>query len=222
MERRDLSDTMLGRFLTIMFDIIVLNILWIVCSLPLFTIGASTTAMYTVLLKVARKENVSTFRDYFSAFKESFGASTICWLIGAFSFAIFVSDVVFASHQSGALKVLFYVIGVLVGALSISVLSWSFPQIAKFNNTTKNYLKNSLLLAFCAPLKTFAIFIMWIAPVALFYIINLEIFMAMGFLYVFMAASLPCYLSSKIAWTVFERVDKSLVQTDIAPVDDET
>ena len=58
-------DNPVWRFIGKLGDLILLNILWIVCSIPVFTIGASTTAVYYVTLKLARDEGDSTIRSFF-------------------------------------------------------------------------------------------------------------------------------------------------------------
>jgi len=54
----------------------VLNLLWCICSIPIFTIGASTTAVYYVTLKLVRDEEDGTFRSFFKSFKENFKQAT--------------------------------------------------------------------------------------------------------------------------------------------------
>ncbi|WP_365941413.1 YesL family protein [uncultured Clostridium sp.] len=61
-------------------DLFILNILWIFCSLPIVTIGAATTALYSINLKILNKEEESLIKTFFKAFKENFKKSTIIWL----------------------------------------------------------------------------------------------------------------------------------------------
>ena len=58
-----------------------LNILWLVCCLPVFTAGAATTALWYVCLKCARGEETSVTSMFFRAFKENFKQATVLWLI---------------------------------------------------------------------------------------------------------------------------------------------
>ena len=50
--RGDVTDSGIMRVLSKICDIVCLNVLWLVCSLPIITIGASTTALYTVMLNL--------------------------------------------------------------------------------------------------------------------------------------------------------------------------
>ena len=72
-------------------DFIILNLLWLVCSIPIITIGASTTALYTVMLKVVKNEEGYIARGFLKAFKENFKQSTLLMVV-------FVSLVILLKH----------------------------------------------------------------------------------------------------------------------------
>ena len=74
-------DNPVWRFIGKLGDLIILNVLWIVCSIPIFTIGASTTAVYYVTLKMVRDEEDSTIKSFFRSFKSNFKQATAIWLI---------------------------------------------------------------------------------------------------------------------------------------------
>lgn len=58
-----------------------LNILWVICCLPVFTVGASTTALFYVTLKIVKNEEGNITRAFLGAFKENFRQATVIWLI---------------------------------------------------------------------------------------------------------------------------------------------
>lgn len=62
-------------------DLVILNLLFVLCSLPIFTIGASTTALFGVTKKMADNREGYIVRTYFKLFKENFKQSTAMWLI---------------------------------------------------------------------------------------------------------------------------------------------
>ena len=70
-----------GRFIGKFWDVLIVNLLWFFLSIPIFTIGASTTAMYYVTLKLARDDDGYTIRSFFKSFKENFKQATIIWMI---------------------------------------------------------------------------------------------------------------------------------------------
>ena len=69
------------RFMGKLWDALVLNILWVVCCIPLVTVGAATTAVYYVALKLARDEEGYVISSFFKSFKENFRQATALWLV---------------------------------------------------------------------------------------------------------------------------------------------
>ena len=76
-----LMDNIIVRALSRVFDLILLNLLWLACSLPVITIGASTTALYSVTLKMAANEEGYILRGFLEAFRRNWKQSTVIWLI---------------------------------------------------------------------------------------------------------------------------------------------
>ena len=70
-----------NRIATFVFDMIFLNILWLLFSLPIITMGASTTALFYVIGKRHRKEDGYLFKDFWKSFKMNFKQATIIWTI---------------------------------------------------------------------------------------------------------------------------------------------
>lgn len=66
------SDSWLERFFNLVFNLVVMHFIWQVCSLPIFTIGASTTALYDTFMKRTRRDEGYIWKNYFSSFKSNF------------------------------------------------------------------------------------------------------------------------------------------------------
>ena len=62
-------------------DLVLANVLWLVCCLPILTAGASTLGLFTVVNKMAAKEDYTVRTDFFKAFKRDFKQSTALWLV---------------------------------------------------------------------------------------------------------------------------------------------
>ena len=75
------SDSMFNRFLFRIFDTLMLAVLTIVCSLPIFTIGAAVSALYDMMIKIVLDKDSSLFKSYFKSFKKNFVKGTLIWLI---------------------------------------------------------------------------------------------------------------------------------------------
>ena len=74
-------DNPIWRFIGKFCDIMILNVLWLICCIPVVTVGAATTAVYYVTLKLVRDEEGPTIRSFFKSFKENFKQATVLWLI---------------------------------------------------------------------------------------------------------------------------------------------
>ena len=157
----------------------LLNILWFICSLPVFTIGASTTALYYACLKVIRDEESHAWKLFFHSFKENFKQATQLWLIllGAGLFLGADGYILYHLRKSstGAMAVIWTLILALVIAASIIyviVLLYVFPLLASVHNTNTAMLKNAFLIGthyLFATILVFAVhFAMFFAVVAVF------------------------------------------------------
>ena len=120
--------------------------MWLVCSLPIITIGASTTALIYSCMKLHKEEGYAT-KNFFKSFKENFKQSTIIWLIYVAVGAILTADLYFWKQQSNGNKV---VLGLSLAVLILYAISLSyvFAIQAKFVNSIKNTLLYSILLPF--------------------------------------------------------------------------
>ena len=134
------------RILTHIFDFILLNILWLLTSIPVVTLGAATAALYSVLLSAAEKKEGYIVRDYWKAFRRNFKQSTIVWLFLLFLGVCLWFDLMLVYTLPGILR---QIGAVILGAVFIFYLMeciFVFPLIAKFENSTRNMLKNALLI----------------------------------------------------------------------------
>lgn len=162
-----------------------LNVLWIACSLPIITLGASTTALYAVTLKIVDNEEGNVTRQFFQAFKENFKQATAIWLvllaIGLFLGADAFILVHLRDSSTEALSVVWTIILAMVIACFVIyaiVLMYVFPLIARVENTNLNMVKNALLIGirylFCTILifaihfAMFVVIVRFFTPLALF------------------------------------------------------
>lgn len=74
-------NSVLYRILAKIGNLVILNLLFLICSLPVVTIGASSTALYTVTLKMAKDRENYIVKDFLYAFKKNFRQSTIIWVL---------------------------------------------------------------------------------------------------------------------------------------------
>lgn len=128
-------------------DLVILNFLWVLCSVPVFTAGASTAALYSVLLKMAGNEESDILHSFFQAFRRNFRQATAVFVILLAVCGVLGCDFYFCTHMQGtAGRMLFVVFGVIALFVFLAV-GYLFPVIAFFENSTKKVFRNVLLLA---------------------------------------------------------------------------
>ena len=130
-----------------------LNLLWLVCSLPVVTLGASTTALYYVMLKLARGEDVNVTSLFFQAFRRELKQATILWLILLAAGLFLAADIYILYHLRliavGAMSVMWTLLLAVVIAATVMyaiILFYAFPLLASVANTTWAMIKNSFLI----------------------------------------------------------------------------
>ncbi len=127
-------------------DMICLNVMWLICCIPIVTIGASTTALYTVMLRLVKNEEGYIFRGFFKAFKSNFKQSTIIWLIILILGIVWTIDFRVAGLLPGTAGVVLSAIFLTLGFLLLSVTIYIFPLTARYENGIKATFKNALIL----------------------------------------------------------------------------
>ncbi len=162
-----------------------LNLLWFLCSLPIFTIGASTTALYYACLKVVRDEESHVAALFFRSFKENFKQATVLWLI-LLGLGLFLGAdgyIVYHLRQSslgpaGVLWTLVLAVLIAVAIVYVIVLLYVFPLLASVSNTNTAMLKNAFLigthylfatiLVFAVHFAMFFVVVAWFTPLIVF------------------------------------------------------
>lgn len=141
-------DNVVMQFITKLAIAVYLNILWFLCCLPLFTVGASTTALFYVTLKMAKNEEGNITKAFFSSFKANFRQGTIIWLILLGLGILLGADgyVLYHMRFENAFWAVCTAIFIVVLAVYAILLMYIFPLLARFHNTTLNMFKNSLVI----------------------------------------------------------------------------
>ena len=140
-------DGALARLLNTLGNLIVLNILTIICCVPVFTAGAAMTALYTMVMRMVRKEDGKIISEYFKAFKVNFKQATILWLIFGGLIAFMTFDIWLLRSITGTFGMAYRVILFVIVLVFAMILIHIFAVQARFDNTMKNTAKNALL--FC-------------------------------------------------------------------------
>lgn len=184
------ADSGFFRFMGRVADLMILNVIFLLTSLPIVTLGASLTALSSSTLRLARGEESYLWKMYLKAWKENFKQSTLLFLFMAALGAFLLFDIQLTAGQyagllpmSPYLRYLFLFLGFLYLGSSV----YLYPLLAQFENTLLRSLKNSLLMAVSRFPYTAAMTAILAAPFALVWFFPLSIpyvilfFLLMGF-----------------------------------------
>ena len=170
----------------------ILNVLTIICCIPIFTAGAAITALYYVTIKMARGDDPYIIKGYFKSFKENFKQATIIWLIMLVVIAIIAVDwrvtlVMMTGSSAKIMKTVLFIVSFLLLLTGLYI----FPVLSRFDNTVKNTFRNAFL-----------IMIIHLIPVALL----LVTIQALPFLFL-LGVPAVAYFSSLLYVGIFKRFE---------------
>lgn len=185
-------------------QLVLLNFLWILCSLPVFTIGASTTALYYTSFQMLQYEDTSVAKTFFHAFRKNFPRSTIIFLICVAFFVLIFSDFIicnrFFSHNSAGLILLPLLAVTFLFCLLVCYL---YPLTACFQSSLKKTFFHALCLAGSHLPSTFLLCLLSFGPVLFIRLFSAQPVFA-GFLCLILGISLFVWLKSMILLQIFK------------------
>ena len=146
LERFFSDDNLLFRLLGHMADLLVLNLLWLLCSLPIITIGASTTALYYCTLKIVEKEDAGLIAKFFRSFRMNLRQGIILTLLYATLSALLIADALISFRSDFMIGKLFLLLLPALLVITIVSATYSYPLLARFDNTCPAILRLSLFM----------------------------------------------------------------------------
>lgn len=139
-------DGALYKFLTRLWDMIKLNFMWLLFSLPIVTVGAATVAAYTVTLKMVDEQEGYVARQFVKAFKENWRQGIPMGLLALVcSYAVYLDfELQRVTEGDSTMFLIFGIVAAFVFGMSFI---YAFPLSARYENTLIGTLKNSVNIA---------------------------------------------------------------------------
>ena len=199
-------DNPFNRFMTLVFDIALLSILFTVCSLPVVTFGASAAALYSVMLRRVRNEEGAILKGFFQAFRENFRQGTIAGLIFiAINLLMFLDYRLISVIQNVTLAAVSAAAIMMVVLMTAGVFAYVFPLIARYENSLRAAFNNAWRLAVINLPKTIVLVVLNNLPI-LFLVLRTDIFVPFIMLWCFILAGTAAYINSKILRGIFDKL----------------
>lgn len=193
-------DSPLMRILIKITDLVVLNVLWIICCIPVLTIGAATTALYGCFLNKSTESSV--VKNYFIQFKNNFKKSTIIWLIEVVLLVVVMMNIRYYYNIGGesfSILRIFLLIPTLILGVGIE---YFFPLQCHFENSIKQTIKNSFLIGLAHFPISLIILVIQVSPIILA-LVDIDTFFRMSPVILIIGKALIVFITSFLYKRVF-------------------
>ncbi len=135
------------RALSRVADLMILNLIFVACCIPVVTIGPALTAMYYVTLKMVENEEGYILRGFFKSFRQNFRQALIIWLIFLLLGFLLVIDLLILRNSPGLVLQIMRVFIMATFVVYFMAMTYVFPTLAKFDNTVRATMKNALFMS---------------------------------------------------------------------------
>ena len=184
-------------------NLILLNVLWLLCCLPVFTAGVSTVAMHTVLIRYVDGKDDAVLKPFFRAFRENFRSVTPIWILNFLIGAVMAAEMFYLT--AGApfwLKAVFGILLFIYGAAT----SYLYPLFARYTTSVRRALLNSFLLSARHLLGSVCLVVLNGLPIVLIVAFP-DIFWKTVLFWTVIGFSLIAYLDLKILLPIFKKYE---------------
>ena len=210
-----------NKFFTVMgrvADLIMLNVVCLICCLPIVTIGASLTALHYVTLKMARNEESYIIRSFFKSFKQNFKQATVINLIMLAVAAILYMDLRIVGNIGGTMSQVLYIVFFAFAILYMMVFLYIYPVLAKFYNSIKNTFRNAFLMSIRHLPYTLLMAVITLIPFAVFFVPNVRAQSLLFMVLILFGISLEAFINGHFLVKIFDNyipADADTQNTDL-------
>lgn len=195
-------DSRFMRAMSRLADLMLLNICFLVCCLPLVTIGAARTALFDVLFRLGTdREAAGTVKSYFRAFREDFKQGTLLWLLLVLFGGTAAANIYVFYLMPGSIRWAFVLFALLL-VLLLLLAGYAFPLASQFSNGPFSTLKNALVLSLGYLPRSIAIAAMDLLPFVLL-LTNIMAFFHAGLLWFGLYFAAAAYFDTLLLKKVF-------------------
>lgn len=189
-------------------DMILLNVMFLICCIPVITIGASIAAMHKMMQEIVYDTDSGTFKGFFRAFKANFKQATILWIIILLIILSLGCDallIITFFSGSESVKWMLILLAVL-GGLVCCVAAYMIPLIVRYENTLRQHLTNAAVLAIIKLPRTIGLVALNLMPLILL-TISLNAFLQTLIFWVVVGFAFTTYMEVVLLKPVFAELE---------------
>lgn len=196
-----------NKFFTVMgrvADLIILNVIFVICCLPVITIGASLTALHYVTLKMARNEESYIVRSFFKSFKQNFKQATVINIVMLLAGGILFADFSIVKSMEGTMASVLLMLLVAFSFFYMLVFLYVYPVLAKFYNSIKNTFKNAFLMSIRHLPYTLLMLVVTLFPIAIFFIPGVQLQSLILMLFIMLGFATLAFINGHFLVKIFD------------------
>ena len=141
------TDNPVFSFMGELGDVVLLNLTWLLCCVPVATIGASTTALFYVARKICLDEDYRVWHDFFHSFRANWKQATGLWLVLLAGLAVAASNLWIGLHTVSGLGNLCRGVGIVLLLVWLMAEGFAFPLLARYTYQLRRLVMDALRLA---------------------------------------------------------------------------
>ena len=195
-------DSIVMRAMSRLCDLFFLNLIFLLSCIPVVTIGAAATALYTVCFRFDTEKESGIFKCYCRAFRENWKQATAVWLILLLCGGTACFNCFLFSSLSGAVRYASLLFAVLL-ALVLLTAAYVFPLTSQFDNSIMTTVKNAFALSVGYLPRSILVTVINILPFAIL-LTNLYLFFQTAFIWVTIYFAAGAYLNSRLLKTILD------------------
>lgn len=189
-----------------LFDLVAMNLMFLLTSVPIVTIGAGLTALHSVGLKQAMGEEPPIVKTYFLEFRNNFRQATLTWIPLLVLGIFLLYDYFLAANGGSGGKGMQFAFGCML-LLYLCELHYVFPLIARYRNTVWKNIKNALLISIRFFSRTLILIAMSVVPPVIAICGSTELFVIWQVLMLVIGFSLTIVLQDRIVYKIISELE---------------
>ena len=198
----------LMQMLTRIGDLILLNVLFLICCIPVITAGASIAALHKMTQEIVYETDSSTVKGFFRAFRANFKQATAVWLVVCVVAASLICDyllIITFFSGSEAVKWMLILLAVLA-VLVVCVAAYMFPLLVRYENKLRNHLTNAVILAIIKLPRTLGMLALIAMPLIIL-TLDLNMFLQTLIFWIFIGFAFTTYMQTHLLRAVFTELE---------------
>ena len=200
------------QLLTRVGDLIIVNFLFLVCCVPIVTIGAATAALHKVAQDIVHDTDNGIFKTFFRAFRANFRQATVLWLLMlVFAAAMGCNYLLISGFAVGTLATVLKAVLVVFIGLVLVMASYMFPLMVRYTNTMRELAVNALILAVVKLPRTVGLVLLYAMPL-LILLLSLETFLNTLVFWLTIGFGFTAYMAATLLKPVFVELENGNVQ----------